>query len=57
MSEVGSELQVALQIVRVLFRYSTPLKLDGDTKDVLPSQGNGVPPLGQVSNYQISDVE
>ena len=57
MCEVGSELQVAFHVVRILLHHSTPLKFDGDTEDVLPSQGHSVSPLLQVSNHPKSDCE
>ena len=50
MCEVGSKLQVAFQVFRVLLHYSSPFKLDRDTKDVLPGQGDSVSPLAQLSS-------
>ena len=55
--KVGSEFQVAFHIVRVLFNHSTPLKFDGNTKDVLPGQGNCVSPLPQIRNCLKSNCE
>lgn len=57
MCEVGSELQAAFHVVWVLVHHPTPLEFDRNAEDVLPSQGNSISPLAQVSNYSESDGE
>lgn len=48
--EISSELQTSFYVARVLLHYSTPLKFDRNSEDVLSSQGNGVSPLVQVND-------
>ena len=55
MREVSSEFQIAFHTLRVLLHHSTSLKFYRDAEDVLPSQGDGVSPLSQVSNCPKSD--
>jgi len=54
--EIGSELQASFHVARVLLHYSTPLKFNRNSEDVLPGQGNGVSPLVQVSDYSNQTV-
>jgi hypothetical protein len=51
MCEVGSQLQAAFHVSWVLLHHSTSLKFDRNAKDILPSQGNSVSPLVQVSDH------
>ena len=50
MREVGSELQIAFQVVGILLRHSTPLKFNGNAEGIFPGQGDGLSPLLHISN-------